>query len=518
MLSRMERLAFRVLTEIDAVANRLYGSRWNPLYQSGTIVVALYLTILVTGLWLILFYRVATPWESVASLTANPWIGNWVRGLHRYASDAAVLATFVHAFRMFAQGRSWGARTLAWVSGGILLVLLLFCGWTGYVLVWDAFGERLAREGTRMLDTLPVLSEPTSRTFTGERPVPGVFFFVALFAHIGIPLGMAVVFWLHIKRLERPALLPPRALGWSVVALLSGVAIARPMVMAPAANAFVVPAAVPTDLIFAFWIPLARRLDGVSALTAMSAMAIGLLLIPALTRRRGAARPPSSTVDEDICTGCLQCSLDCPYGAIQMVERNDSRPTLVARVDSALCVSCGICAGSCAPMGVGPPGRTGRDQIAGVQTFLASPGHRGGIVAICCDHGAGVHASALAAEGTAIYTVDCAGNLHTSVIEILLRGGAAGILVLACQLRDCRSREGPRWLVERMYHGREAELQTRVDRRRVKVVNVSAGERGLAVAALRAFADELPALSRSPVDQTGEIHNVCEPAATGSHA
>jgi hypothetical protein len=69
-----------------------------------------------------------------------------------------------------------------------------------------------------------------------------------------------------------------------------------------------------------------------------------------------------------------------------------------------------------------------------------------------------------------------------------------------------------------MYHGREAELQTRVDRRRVKVVNVSAGERALAVAALRAFADELPALSRSPVDQTGEIHNVCEPAATGSHA
>ena len=68
----MERLAFRVLTAIDAVANRLYGSRWNPLYQSGTIVVALYLTILVTGLWLILFYRVATPWESVASLTANP--------------------------------------------------------------------------------------------------------------------------------------------------------------------------------------------------------------------------------------------------------------------------------------------------------------------------------------------------------------------------------------------------------------------------------------------------------------
>src|SRR4029453_3708067 len=204
---RIERLALRLLTALDAAANRLYSARLNPLYQSGTIVVVLYLTIVATGLWLILFYRVAAPWESVAGLTANRWIGNWVRGLHRYASDAAVVATLVHAFRMFAQGRSWGARALAWVSGGLLALLLLLCGWTGYVLVWDTFGEYLATEGARMLDALPILSEPMGRAFTGERPVPSVFFFVTLFAHIGIPLGMTVVFWLHVKRLERPVLL-----------------------------------------------------------------------------------------------------------------------------------------------------------------------------------------------------------------------------------------------------------------------------------------------------------------------
>jgi quinol-cytochrome oxidoreductase complex cytochrome b subunit len=212
----LQKLSLRLLTRIDALANRLYSARLNPLYQSGTIVVVLYLTLLATGLWLILFYRVGAPWESVARLTANAWIGNWVRGLHRYASDAAVVATLVHAFRMFAQGRSWGARALAWVSGGLLTFLLLLCGWTGYVLVWDTFGERLAIEGARMLDALPVLSEPLARAFTGERPVPSVFFFVTLFAHIGIPLGMGVVFWLHIKRLERPLLLPPTSAGLGV--------------------------------------------------------------------------------------------------------------------------------------------------------------------------------------------------------------------------------------------------------------------------------------------------------------
>ncbi len=515
----LERLALRLLAATDAAANRLYGARWNPLYQSGTIVVALYLTIVVTGLWLLLFYRVAAPWESVAGVTANLWIGNWVRGLHRYSSDAAVLATIVHAFRMFAQGRSWGARMLAWVSGALLLALLFVCGWTGYVMVWDTFGEHLAREGARMLDVLPVLSEPISRQFTGERPMPSVFFFVNLFAHIGIPLGMGVVFWLHIKRLERPVLLPPRGLMWAALASLSIVAVARPLAMAPQANAFVVPGVIPSDLFFAFWIPIVRRLNAGTALSVMTGLAIALLVVPALTARRGVKRPAPSTVDQEICTGCLQCSLDCPYGAIQMIKRTDNRPTLVASVDPSLCVSCGICAGSCAPMGVGPPGRTGRDQIAQVHAFLAEPRRRAGqIVAICCEHGAGAYRSAIADHGAALYTVDCAGNLHTTVIELLLRAGAGGVLVLACQARDCRSREGPRWLVERLYDGREAELQARVDRRRVQVVHVAAGERQLAISAQRAFANGIPTLPRVATEPSGDLHSACEPVTTGGQS
>src|SRR5512144_2034798 len=55
---RLERLALRLLTTADAACNRLYGWRANPLYQSGTIVIALLLVLILTGLWLIYFYRV----------------------------------------------------------------------------------------------------------------------------------------------------------------------------------------------------------------------------------------------------------------------------------------------------------------------------------------------------------------------------------------------------------------------------------------------------------------------------
>jgi coenzyme F420-reducing hydrogenase delta subunit/Pyruvate/2-oxoacid:ferredoxin oxidoreductase delta subunit len=508
-----ERLALRLLTAADALCNRLYQQRFNPLYQSGTIVVALYLVLVVTGLWLILFYRVGAPWESVARLTADGWVGNWVRGLHRYASDLSVVATAVHAFRMFAQGRSWGARALAWMSGCLLLLLLFICGWTGYVMVWDTFGEYLAQEGARMIDTLPVLSEPTGRAFTGEQPVPTVFFFLNLFAHIGIPLAMGAVFWLHVKRLQRPRMLPPRRMMWVVIGALTAAAILWPLEMAPRADPFVRPEQVPADLFFAFWIPLSQAIGGGQALLLATAVGAGLLVAPWFTARRGEAAPLPSVVDEDLCVGCVQCSIDCPYGAIDMIERTSRRSDLVARVNPDLCVSCGICAGSCAPMGVGPPGRTGRDQVGAVRQFLTAPGRRPGeIVVICCDHGAGAYAFDIAAAGGAPYPVDCAGNLHTSVVELLLRGGAGGVMVLACPPRDCWNREGPRWLGERMYHGREAELQPRVERARVRIVEVNARERGRAVEALRAFAAEVAALGPPARSETLEVEDRCEPA------
>jgi ferredoxin len=510
----LERSLLRPLAAADALFNRWYGWRLNPLYQSGTIVVALYLTLVATGLWLILFYRVGAPWESVARLTENRWTGNWVRALHRYASDAALVATLVHAARMVAQGRSWGPRTLAWVSGVTLLALVLLCGWTGYLMVWDTFGEFLAREGARMLDTLPILSEPTSRAFTGEAPVPSVFFFITLFAHIGIPLAMGVVFWLHVKRLARPAMLPPRRLMWTVIGVLTLVSIAWPLAMAPKANPFVRPAEIPVDIFFAFWVPLTGTIDGATAWAVTGLSAIILLLVPTVVARRGAAKPPPSVVDEAICTGCTQCSIDCPYGAIEMIARHepDPRSELVAQVDPDLCVSCGICAGSCAPMGVGPPGRTGRDQLVTAQAFVTDVvGRDGQIVVVACEHGARASSAPLTATGAAVYPVSCAGNLHTSVIERLIRGGAGGVLILACPPRDCWNREGPRWLFERVYNDREAELQPRVDRRRVRIAHAGAGEPSVAIAALRAFQADVAALGLAPGAALPETEPVCDP-------
>jgi ferredoxin len=247
---------------------------------------------------------------------------------------------------------------------------------------------------------------------------------------------------------------------------------------------------------------------------------VAFMLVPLFVRRRGAEVPPPSVVDESVCTGCTQCSLDCPYEAITMIQRPPGGRSLeVARVDPALCVSCGICAGSCAPMAVGPPGRTGREQLAALRTRIAEGAFRpGAIIALCCERGARAWGDRLVAEGAELYPVDCTGSAHTSVIELFVRSGAGGVLVLSCPPRDCWNREGPKWTGERLFHDREAELQARVDRRRVRMVDVAAGDAAKAVAALRAFSLQVAALDAVVPEGAVEVGVECDPVVVSEDA
>ena len=513
----LERGARRLIRSVDAAATAMYGWRANPVHQTGTVAVAMLITLVITGLYLVLFYRVGSPAASVARLAADPWLGSWLRTLHRYASDLFIIASLLHLLRMFGQARTWGPRALAWISGLMLLGAGLVCAWTGFVMAWDSFGERLARDGARLLDALPILSEPVSRIFAGDGPVPSAFFFVNLFMHIGVPLAMGVMLWLHVSRLARPTLLPPRRVTWGIVGALTVASVVIPAPLGPAADAFRRMSSTPVDLVAAWWLPVAERMSAGTSWATIAGLALALVLVPRFTRRDRVGEFAPSVVDPKLCTGCNQCPQDCPWEAITMVKRDDDRPTLVARVDPARCVSCGLCAGSCAPMGVGPAGRTGRDQLAHLRTQVlplldAVPKP---IVAICCVQAPPSHISVLRDRGALIHEVSCAGNLHSSVIERLLRDGVPGVMICGCPPRDCVSREGPKWLSARLYDEREAELQARVDRRRVVVGTLAPGDLDATRAAFDDFARRIALLDR-PVRVSDEETDLgCEPVPLG---
>ncbi len=496
---------------MNALLQRIYGTRWNPGFQSGVLAVFFILLAILSGLILVIFYRVSSPYESVASMQSQPLL-SLLRGVHRYSSDAAVLAVIVHAVKMFLAKRTFGPRARAWVSGVVLTGFMILVGLSGFVLVWDVQAQRLALAGVRLVELFPLFSEPPRRIFADQANVGSAFFFILVFFHMAMPLVLAFLLWFHTSRLARTVYLPEKALCWFWTAVVALVALLLPAPLDPPADLTQLPGPARLDLWYTFWLPWEERIGGPASIALVGGV---LALIAAYPRlRRPVELPPPSIVDEKLCDGCTQCYQDCPYDAISMVSRtfyDDGRHSeLVARVDPDLCVSCGICAGSCKPMGVGPPERTGRDQINPMEPALkVAPLDGDELVVLACATGCGLSSGFRNQRGIRLIPTACSGSLHTSVIELVLRRGGLGVMVISCPARDCTNREGPKWLEQRVYHDREAELMARVDRRRVRLEQASRVEAKTAVGSAQRFLVELRALAApEPLE---EMESLCVP-------
>jgi ferredoxin len=434
------------LAAVDRVFERAYSSALNPLHRAGTLAVLFLAVALVTGVYLLCVYEIGRPYESVLAIQRDPLLGRWMRALHRYASDAAVVAVVLHVLRLLVQGKTWGPRALAWVTGVLLTGMMFVSAITGFVLVWDRFAQALAVTGARMLRVLPLFPEPPDRAFVGDAPVPAQFFFMNLFLHVAVPLGMVCFLWLHTGRLAHAAWFPERRVTIATVAGLGVLAVVWPAPLPAPADLLALPGRVPADWFYAFWLPFAVA-SPVAALLAGGALTALLVGVPWLVRPRRSAAPTPAFADPHLCEGCEQCRNDCPFDAIEMVTGlTPELHPLRAEVHADRCTSCGLCAGSCASLAIGPRDRTARDQLAAARRLvagIANAEHRTLLVA--CGGNDGL-ASALARrfaadDAVAWFPVECAGTLHPGTVSYL-GSHFGGTLVVACPPAGCRHRLG----------------------------------------------------------------------------
>jgi menaquinol-cytochrome c reductase cytochrome b subunit len=113
------------------------GTNW--FYTLGSATLFAFLSQAVTGVFLAMYYEPdpTRAYESASRITNEVFLGEFVRGMHKWGSSVMIILIFLHMARTFFFGAYKYPRELNWVIGVVLLVLTLMMGLTGYLLPFD---------------------------------------------------------------------------------------------------------------------------------------------------------------------------------------------------------------------------------------------------------------------------------------------------------------------------------------------------------------------------------------------
>jgi len=113
------------------------GTNW--YYTLGSATLFAFLSQAVTGVFLAMYYEPDSTraYESASRITNEVFLGEFVRGMHKWGSSVMIILIFLHMGRTFFFGAYKYPRELNWVIGVVLIVLTLMMGLTGYLLPFD---------------------------------------------------------------------------------------------------------------------------------------------------------------------------------------------------------------------------------------------------------------------------------------------------------------------------------------------------------------------------------------------
>jgi quinol-cytochrome oxidoreductase complex cytochrome b subunit len=442
------RLIFEKITE----------SNYNPVSNAGTLAVLFFSIVIVSGFYLIFFYKLATPYESIVTMQNNVVFLRWVRAIHRYTSDAAVVAIVLHIFKMLAQGRSWGPRLLSWITGVIMTGLLFFSAYTGYVLVWDEHAKIIGIIGVKIMNIIPVMPESLLRTFSGEVAPDDGFFFLVIFLHLAVPLFMVFGVWLHTSRISRPKYFFNKRISAFYTTLFVFISIIIPAPLLLKADLFSISLNFPIDAFYSFFLYFPATMTPLGFLLLLAGFNALLLVIPWYFKPslKISKEEYVSVVDVDLCHGCKQCYYDCPFDAIDMTESEKmmqkpasgkAESSMNPVINPVKCVSCGLCAASCTTFAIGPKDRTGRDLLHQIKEFenLSKK-----YFVFACSHNDQIKLPlSLPTDEYDCFEVSCAGVIHSTHLYHVARRYEK-IFIISCAESNCTFRQGPAWLNERI--------------------------------------------------------------------
>ena len=504
----------------ERVLGQIFAAEWNPLLNLGALGFFFYWVITASGIYVYIFFDtgVKEAYASVEYMTHEQWyLAGVMRSLHRYASDGLVVVMLVHIVREFSRDRYRGVRWFSWITGVPILIFVFAAGITGYWLVWDKLAQYVALVTTEWLDRLPIFGEPIARNFLSPATLDSRFFTLMVFMHIAVPLIALIILWIHLQRVIKPRINPPRGLAIGIFLSMLVLSLVHPALSQGPANLAEVPGTLGLDWFYLPLYPILETWPGLVTWGAAGTLLLTMLALPWLPAMR---KPAAAVVNLDNCNGCVRCFNDCPYSAISIVPRTDGLPfERQAEVNPSLCVACGICAGACPTStpfrrttglvpGIDLPDMSMaslRDELTAAGNHLQGPSK---LIIFGCEHGPSIDASK--AGNVALIRLRCIGQLPPSFIDyVLSRKLADGVVLAGCSENSCQARFGIAWTKARLNRERDPYLRRRVPRNRVKTIWTGRlGRRKLAQLVTRFTAELAEDESLEPPETAAEKHAI----------
>jgi cytochrome b6 len=165
------------LEEIKALARRkkVPIHRYSYWYFLGGITLFLFGVQVLTGALLLLYYRPGADeaFESVQFIMTQVQFGWLVRSVHSWSANLLVLMAFAHLFSVLFLKAYRKPRELTWVSGVLLLFLMLAFGFSGYLLPWNTLSYFATKVGTEIPAQIPFIGHPTLLFLRGGEEITG---------------------------------------------------------------------------------------------------------------------------------------------------------------------------------------------------------------------------------------------------------------------------------------------------------------------------------------------------------
>jgi cytochrome b6 len=206
-----ERLDLTGLTRL-ALGKTVPSHTYKIWYYLGGVTLFLLFVQLATGILLLLYYRpsAAEAFESVQFIVSQVEFGWLIRNLHAWSANLLIAAAFAHLFSVWLLKSYRKPRELTWVTGALLLFLMLAFGFSGYLLPWNTLALFATRVGTGMAGSVPLVGDFLMRFLRGGDLVTGATLSRFYALHVAIlPALTTLLLVVHLFFIQRQGMSVP---------------------------------------------------------------------------------------------------------------------------------------------------------------------------------------------------------------------------------------------------------------------------------------------------------------------